>query len=88
METTKKQSEKACNHLSMEECEEMAYCLKKAFTQKEIAKILNRSPSTISREISRNSAQIRKFRYRGHHAQMRSDEKSLIDPLVRKLNTH
>ncbi|MDH4201006.1 MAG: IS30 family transposase [Spirochaetia bacterium] len=78
METIKNKSEKVYQHLSPEEREEIACLLEKGLKKKEIAKKLNRSPSTISREIQRNSTEIRNCRYRGHRAQMRSDERKSL----------
>ena len=75
METLKNDSKKVYQHLSLQEREEIACLLEKGLKKKEIAKKLNRSPSTISREVRRNSTEIRNCRYRGHRAQMRSDEK-------------
>ena len=49
---------KKYSHLSFEEREEMAIGLEKGLKQCEIAKLLNRSPSTISREIKRKSDSI------------------------------
>ena len=49
-ETTKKYS-----HLSLEEREEIAIGLENGMKQCEIAQNLDRSPSTISREIKRNN---------------------------------
>lgn len=75
METVKNKPEKVYKQLSPGEREEIACLLEKGLKNKEIAKKLNRSPSTISREIHRNGTEIRNCRYRGHRAQMRSDER-------------
>lgn len=65
-------------HLSIEEREEISVMLEKGFNQKEIAEFLNRNPSTISREIIRNTPEFRKTKYRANRAQLRSDERKII----------
>ena len=62
-------------HLSIEEREEIAIGLEKRLTQSEIALILQRSPSTISREINRNKSSIGKGRYRVGWAQFQATER-------------
>jgi len=70
----------------------MTCCLENGLTQRETAKKLNRSSSTISREIKQNSTEVRNCRYLGHRTQMHSDERKKIsrqkirlsDPKVRK----
>ena len=62
-------------HLQPFERDEIAHLLSQNYTQKEIAERLKRSPSTISREIHRNGAQIRKTRFRANRAQLKADER-------------
>ena len=69
-ETTKKYS-----HLSLAEREEIAIGLENGIKQCEIAKKLDRCPSTISREIRRNNPSIRTVRYRANRAQFKADER-------------
>jgi len=92
MEIIRNKPEKVYQHLCVEEREEIACLLEKGLNKKEIAEILGRSPSTITREISRNGTEIRNCRYRGHRAQMRSNERKkkshqktrLKDPKIRR----
>ena len=67
-------------HLNGEERDMMAWMLASGSSQCDIAKELNRSPSTISRELKRNGAPIRDVKYRSHRAQQRAD--------VRKKESH
>jgi len=67
---------KKYSHLSLEEREEMAIGLEKGLKQCEIAKLLNRSPSTISREIKRNMFIMDYVVYRANAAQRRADCKN------------
>jgi IS30 family transposase len=67
--------EKKYTHLSPEEREEIAIGLENGLKQSEIAKLLNRSPSTISREIKRNNPSIRTVKYRANRAQSKADER-------------
>jgi IS30 family transposase len=76
--TSKK--EKRYRHLSLAEREEIAIGLENGLKQCEIAKLLNRSPSTISREIKRNNPSIRTVRYRGNRAQLKADERKKEKP--------
>jgi IS30 family transposase len=69
---------KKYTHLSQAEREEIAICLSHGMKFCDIAKRLNRSPSTISREIKRNNPKIRKVHYRAHRAQKISDERKKI----------
>lgn len=62
-------------HLQSHERDEIACLLAEGYNQKEIAKILKRDPSTISREIKRNGTQINETRYRSNRAQIRADER-------------
>ena len=66
---------KKYSHLNMEEREEIAIYLEKGLKQYEIALKLNRSPSTISRELRRNIPCKNSVRYRANRAQQRADER-------------
>lgn len=66
---------KKYSHLSLEEREELAIGLEKGMKQCEIAALLKRSPSTISREIKRNKPSLRVVRYRANRAQLKAEER-------------
>jgi IS30 family transposase len=68
---------KKYSHLSFEEREEIAIGLEKGMKQYEIALILNRSPSTISRELKRNKPSKNNVRYRANRAQLKSEERKM-----------
>jgi transposase, IS30 family len=68
------------SHLTLREREEIALGLETGLKQREIASNLNRSPSTISREIKRNKLYARGAKYRATWAQFQTDE--------RKKNSH
>ena len=68
-------SDKKHSHLSLEEREEIAIGLENGMKQGEIALRIGRSPSTISRELQRNSPSLRTVKYRANRAQMRADER-------------
>jgi IS30 family transposase len=72
--------EKKYSHLNNEEREELAIGLEIGLKQYVIAKLLGRSPSTISRELKRNHALMKTVRYRAYIAQYQYDE--------RKRNSH
>ena len=63
------------SHLSIIEREEIAIGLENGKKQSEIAFLLGRSPSTISRELKRNSPCFYKTRYRANGAQMKAQER-------------
>ena len=67
------ETEKKYSHLSLAEREEIAIGLENGLKQCEIAKLLNRNPGTISREIRRNNPSTNQVRYRANRAQLRSD---------------
>jgi IS30 family transposase len=67
--------EKRYSHLSNAEREELAIGLETGLKQYVIAKLLGRSPSTISREIFRNNQTLNNVKYRAHLAQSRADER-------------
>ena len=71
---------KKYSHLSLQEREEIAICLENRMKRYEIALLLGRSTSTISREIRRNSPVFSFVRYRASTAQLRTEE--------RKKNSH
>ena len=80
MEKNTSESNKKYSHLTLREREEIALGLETGLKQREIAFNLNRSPSTISREIKRNKSHIRGAGYRSTWAQFQTNE--------RKKNSH
>jgi IS30 family transposase len=62
-------------YLSLAEREEIALGLARKLGVREIARRLGRSPSTVSREIARNSTRGR-YRYRATAAQVRAEERA------------
>jgi IS30 family transposase len=68
--------EKCYTHLSSDEREEIAVGLEQGESLRAIAATLGRSPSSISREITRNTPPLRNVRYRGNRAQRRAAERS------------
>jgi transposase, IS30 family len=62
-------------YLSLAEREEIALGLARELPVREIARRLGRSPSTVSREISRNSTRGR-YRYRAVAAQVRAEDRA------------
>ena len=68
-------NEKRYSHLNLAEREEIAIGLENGLKQYEIAILLNRCPSTISREIKRNNPSINRVRYRANRAQLKSDDR-------------
>ena len=60
------------SHLTLEERESIALGLASGLSKSAIAKSLQRSLSTITRECSRNQPQTNKVQYRAHPAHMRS----------------
>jgi transposase, IS30 family len=73
MQKNTPESKKKYSHLNMAEREEMAIGLEKGLKQYKIAELLNRSPSTISREIKRNKFIMDYVVYRANAAQRRAD---------------
>jgi len=63
------------SHLNLVEREEIAIGLESGLKQREIALALNRSTSTISREIKRNKSYIKGTRYRATWAQFQANER-------------
>jgi IS30 family transposase len=79
-------------YLSFEEREELTAGLAAGLSQAEIARRLDRHPSTISRELARNcprypGGKIRRPRYRASTAQMRAEERARR-PKTAKLVAH
>ena len=68
---------KTYRHLSLSEREEIAIGLEKKLKQYEIAIVLKRSPSTISREIKRNTSIVKKLGYRANRAQLKADYRNI-----------
>jgi IS30 family transposase len=83
--------EKCYSHLSLAEREEIAIALEQGQSLRSIAFSLGRSPSSVSREIQRNSPPLNKVKYRGNRAQRRAEDRSrrshakerLANPLVK-----
>jgi transposase, IS30 family len=78
MSKTVKKNGKSYNHFSFEEREIVALELAKKTPQKEIARILNRSPSSVSREIWRNSGRMQHREYKASRAQSYSANRALV----------
>ena len=76
---------KKYSHLSLAEREEIAIGLENGQKQCEIATLLNRNPSTISREIKRNNPFTRKVRYRANRAQIKAEERKQEKPIRKRL---
>ena len=75
MKENTSETAKKYTHLSLAEREELAVGLEKGVKRSEIAKKLNRSQSTISRELKRNSPSNRNVQYRANGAQLKADER-------------
>lgn len=71
------------NHLTMAERDRIAQLRHQGADQKEIAKALNRSPATISRELCRNRASDEYF---AAQAQEKSQQRRRERPLTRKMD--
>jgi IS30 family transposase len=69
------ESAKKYSHLNLAEREEIAIGLENGMNQREIALLLGRNPSTISREIKRNNPVMRNVRYRANRAQLKAEER-------------
>jgi IS30 family transposase len=68
---------KKYSHLSLEEREEIAIGLEKGLKQYEIAELIKRNPSTISREIKRNISIVKYIGYRAARAQRKADYRNI-----------
>jgi IS30 family transposase len=66
---------KKYSHLNREDREEIAIALEKGMNQCEIAILLQRHPSTISRELKRNHSSMKTIRYRASMAQLKYRER-------------
>jgi IS30 family transposase len=77
MKKNNPKSTKKYSHLSLAEREELAIGLETGMKQCEIASMLKRSPSTISREIKRNNPTVRAVRYRANRAQLKAGERKI-----------
>jgi IS30 family transposase len=75
MNKTNSNQGKKYSHLSIEEREEIAIALELGMKQCEIATIISRSASTVSRELKRNSSSINIVRYRANRAQLRYEKR-------------
>jgi len=64
---------KTYKHLNPEERDILAVLKSKGHSIRQIAKVLNRSPSTLSRELERNAPPVYKNYYLAHKAQQRDD---------------
>jgi IS30 family transposase len=77
--------------LSLAEREEIAVALEQGRSLRSIAESLDRSPSSVSREIKRNAPPANKVKYRGNRARQRAEDRSrrshakerLANPLVK-----
>jgi IS30 family transposase len=67
---------KCYTHFTLAEREEIAIGRERGESMSFIAKSLNRSPASVSREIRRNSPSCRAVRYRGNRAQKQAEERS------------
>jgi len=65
------------HRLNMNEREEISLGLAQGKSRRDIAIILNRSPSTISREVFRNNYTYAGYRYRATRAQGMANEKPI-----------
>jgi IS30 family transposase len=63
------------SHLTIEEREEIAIGLENGLKQSEIAFILKRSASTVSRELKRNHSSLSAIQYRASWAQYKTNER-------------
>lgn len=66
---------KTYKHLNADERDILTVLKNKGHSSREIAKVLNRSPSTISRELKRNAPAIYKGYYLPHKAQQRAEKR-------------
>ena len=68
---------KTYKHLSIEERDILAVLRSQGHSLRGIARFLNRSPSTISRELRRNAPPVNTGYYLSHRAQQRADRRKL-----------
>jgi IS30 family transposase len=64
---------KAYTHLSIYECDLIAVFNSQRQSLQPIARVLNRDPGTLCRELKRNAPRIRTGDYLAHKAQARAD---------------
>ena len=67
---------KTYKHLNSDERDQLAVLRSKGISLREIAKILERSPSTLSREVKRNAPPVHTGYYLSHKAQERADRRN------------
>jgi IS30 family transposase len=79
--------EKSYTRLSLAEREEIAVALEQGRSLRSIAESLDRSPSSVSREIKRNAPPANKVKYRGNRAQQRAEDRSRRSPPKERLAT-
>jgi IS30 family transposase len=65
---------KTYKHLSAEERDILAVLKSRGHSIRQIANVLKRSPSTLSRELKRNAPPVYKGYYLAHKAQQRADK--------------
>jgi IS30 family transposase len=83
--------QKCYTHFTRDEREEIAVGLERGESSRTIAKRLGRNPSSVSREINRNTPLFRNVRYRGNRARQRAETRSrqsraggrLANPVIR-----
>jgi IS30 family transposase len=68
---------KTYKHLSIEERDILAVLRSQGYSLRAIARCLDRSPGTISRELKRNAAPVNTGYYLSHRAQQRADTRKL-----------
>ena len=69
---------KAYKHLNANERDHLAVLKSKGESLREIARILKRSPSTLSRELKRNAPPVNTGYYLSHKAQERADKRNRV----------
>jgi IS30 family transposase len=67
---------KTYKHLNSDERDHLAVLKSKGKSLREISKLLNRSPSTLSRELKRNAPPVYTGYYLAHKAQQRADKRN------------
>lgn len=69
---------KTYKHLTIHERDLLSVLKSKGKSLRDIANILKRSPSTLSRELRRNAPKVRRGYYLAHRAQERSDHRNCL----------
>jgi hypothetical protein len=77
--------EKCYTHLSLAEREEIAIAREQGQSLQSIANSLGRSPSTVSRELRRNSPPHNTVAYRANRAQQRAEDRSRLSHAKERL---